>query len=169
MKPLKTLSTTLMLLTMLIGIHTKTSAQSSGYGGEKYIYGGTAYVYAEDSQGKDMVLNASTNSLFSSEADAKNYLAKELTKWRQYKNTSDIRYSIERWNSRDKSYEGYASATVVDSRGNKKNISVTIDCDAVGLGHVAYFKNALQQRLDREKSNSYEYASPISYRVSTCY
>lgn len=160
MKTLKTLSTALMLLTMLIGFNTQSNAQSNRYGG-------TAYVYAEDNRGKEIVLNATTEYLYSSESEARSALSKELKKWNHYQHASDIRYSIERWDS-DKRYEGYASATVIDNRGNEKKISISIDCDAVGLGYITYFRTLLKSRLDREKSNSYDYISPISYRVNSC-
>lgn len=158
MKTTKILSTAL-LLTIMLALGTNVNAQSARYGG-------TAYVYAEDRDGNKVVLNAAAEYLYSSESEVKSALLKRL-QFGPYEFTSEVRYSIERWDS-EKRYQGFASATIEDKNGRRKEIRATIDCDAVGMGYISYFKHAMQNALHRQVAHDSYYITPISYRVNSC-
>ena len=159
MKTTKILSTAFSLAVMLLGLAAQADAQTSQFGG-------TAYVYAEDRQGNEVVLNAAVEYVHSTESAAKSALLKQL-QFARYEFTSEVRYATERWDSK-KRYAGFASATIIDKDGRRKEIRTTVDCDAVGMGHIPYFKSALKGRLDKQVDYYSNYITPITYRVQTC-
>lgn len=159
MKITKILSTALSLAVMSIGLTKQADAQTSEFGG-------TAYVYAEDRQGNEVVLNAAVEYVHTTESSAKSALLKKL-KFGGYEFTSEVRYATERWNSK-RTYAGFASATIVDRNGKRKEIRTTVDCDAVGMGYISYFKSALKDRLDEQVDYYSNYITPITYRVQVC-